>query len=259
MHPNQNCLIGGHVASVVRRLLRRAQTHVGLRLRQPVENGRSGSVTRSASKNIYQPDRNCLRASLSPRISDAPSTSWAVLLMARKRKFIVYVATSADGFIARTDGSVDWLNRPQPEGNYGMGSFYRRIDTCVLGRKTYEQSAKFGMAEGYSGKKNYVLSRTLTKVASAKVKVINDNVAAFAQQLRAENGRHIWLVGGAELIASFLDAAEVDEFIIHVIPHMIGEGIPLVSARHRDLPLKLLTCRTFPDGVVRLHYLVESS
>lgn len=179
--------------------------------------------------------------------------------MARKRKFIVYVATSADGFIARTDGSVDWLDRPRPKGNYGMRAFYRSVDSCILGRKTYEQSVKFGMAEGYSGKKNYVLSRTLTKAASPKVTIINDNVAAFAQRLRAENGRHIWLVGGAELIASFLDAAEVDEFIIHMIPQMIGEGIPLVSPRHRDLPLKLLACRPFPDGVVRLHYSTKSS
>jgi|SRR5215831_16809125 len=178
--------------------------------------------------------------------------------MVRKRKIIVYIATSADGFIARADGSVDWLDRPRPKGNYGTGSFYRLIDTCVLGRKTYEQSVKFGMAEGYSGKKNYVLSRTLAKAASPKVTVINNNVAAFAQHLRAEKGRHIWLVGGAALIASFLEAGAVDEFIIHVIPHMIGEGIPLVSPQHRDLPLKLLTCRTFPDGVVVLHYSVES-
>ena len=189
---------------------------------------------------------------------EVPTLLGRVLLMVRERKFIVYVATSADGFIARTDGSVDWLDRPRPKGNYGMGTFYRSIDTCVLGRKTYEQSARFGMAEGYSGKKNYVLSRTLTKAASPKVTIINDNVAAIAERLRAESGRHVWLVGGAELIASFLDAAAVDEFIIHVIPHMIGEGIPLVSPRHRDLPLKLLACRTFPDGVVRLHYSIRS-
>ena len=179
--------------------------------------------------------------------------------MAPKRKFIVYLAASADGFIARTDGSVDWLDRPRPKGNYGMGAFYRAIDTCVLGRKTYEQSVRFGMTDGYSGKKNYVLSRTLTKAASPSVAIIKDDVAVFAERLRAEKGRHIWLVGGAELIASFLDAAAVDEFIIHVIPHMVGEGIPLASPRRRDLPLKLLACRTFADGVVRLHYTVESS
>lgn len=178
--------------------------------------------------------------------------------MARKRKFLVYVATSADGFLARTDGSVDWLDRPQLKGSYGMGAFYRSIDTCIMGRKTYEHAVTFGMAAGYSGKKNYVFSRTLEKAASPKVFVIQEDVAAFAERLRAENGSHIWLVGGAELIASFLEAAAVDEFILNVIPYMIGEGIPLISPRHRDLPLRLLASRTFADGVVSLRYAVES-
>jgi len=181
----------------------------------------------------------------------------AVLLMAQKRKFIVYVATSADGFIARADGSVDWLNSPRLKGTHGMGAFYRSIDTCILGRKTYEQAVKFGMTSGYSGKKNFVLSRTLTKAASPKISIIDDEVTVFAERLRGKKGKHIWLVGGADLIASFLDADAVDEFIIHVIPHMIGDGIPLVSPRHRDLPLKLLTSRAFADGVVRLRYAVE--
>jgi dihydrofolate reductase len=183
----------------------------------------------------------------------------AVLLMARKRKFIVYVATSADGFIARKNGSVDWLDRPQPKDNYGMDAFYRSIDTCVMGRKTYEHAVKFGMADSYAGKKNYVLSRTLKKAASSKVSLINGDLAAFIERQRAEKGKHIWLVGGAELIASFLDASAVDEFILNLIPHIIGEGIPLISPRHRDLPLKLSASRTFTDGVVRLHYAVESS
>jgi len=179
--------------------------------------------------------------------------------MEPKRKFIVYVATSADGFIARRDGSVDWLDSPRLKGDHGMGVFYRTIDTCVMGRKTYEQAVKFGMADGYSGKSNYALSRTLTKAASKKVTFIRDDVAAFAERLRAENGKHIWLVGGAELIGGFLDAGVVDEFVLHVIPHMIGEGIPLMSPRHRDVPLKLSSCRAFGDGVVMLHYSVESS
>jgi len=85
--------------------------------------------------------------------------------MARKRKIILYIATSTDGFIARPDGSVDWLDRPRPNGNYGMGAFYRSIDTCVLGRKTYDLSVSFGMRHGYAGKKNYVFSRTLKKAA----------------------------------------------------------------------------------------------
>jgi dihydrofolate reductase len=137
-----------------------------------------------------------------------------------------------------------------------MGAFYRSIDTCVLGRKTYDVSVKFGMADGYAGKKNYVFSRTVSKAASPKVSVVSGDVHIFSERLRSEKGKHIWLVGGAELVAAFLDSGQVDEFIIHLIPTMIGEGIPLVAPRHRDVPLKLLTTKRFPDGVVRLHYAV---
>jgi len=176
---------------------------------------------------------------------------------ARKRKFIVYIAISADGFIARRDGSVDWLDRPHPKGDYGMPEFYRSIDTCLLGRKTYDLTVRFGMAEGYAGKRNYVFSRTLSKAASPKVSVVSEDVTAFAERLRSEKGKETSLVGGAELVAAFLDAEQVDEFIIHVIPTMIGEGIPLVASRHRNVPLKLIATKTYTDGVVKLHYAVQ--
>ena len=177
--------------------------------------------------------------------------------MKRRRKIIVYIATSADGYIARSDGSVDWLDRPSPKGNYGMAAFYRSIDTCILGRKTYDQAAKFGMPDGYKGKKNYVLSRNRILTASPKVVMVNEDVRDFAERLRADKGKDIWLVGGAEIIAGFLDCKQVHEFIIHVIPTLIGEGIPLVAPRHRNLSLKLLGSKRFPDGVVRLHYAVR--
>ena len=84
--------------------------------------------------------------------------------MVRKRKIIVYIATSADGFIARTDGSVDWLDRPSPKGNYGMGAFYKSIDTILWGRKTCDMALDF-QKKGVSGSafdtnvKNYVFTR----------------------------------------------------------------------------------------------------
>jgi dihydrofolate reductase len=174
----------------------------------------------------------------------------------RKRKFIVYVAVSADGLIARPDGAVEWLDRPHPKGDYGMPEFYRSIDTCILGRKTYDVTVRFGMPDGYAKKENYVFSRTLSKAASPKVSMVSEEVAVFAERLRSEKGKDIWLVGGAELVAAFLDCGQVDEFIIHVIPKLIGEGIPLIAPRHRDLDLKLLATKRFPDGVVKLHYAV---
>jgi hypothetical protein len=66
--------------------------------------------------------------------------------MARKRKIIVYIATSADGYIARPDGDVEWLNRPRVAGDYGMAAFFRSIDTILWGRKTYDIGAEGGPA-----------------------------------------------------------------------------------------------------------------
>jgi dihydrofolate reductase len=83
---------------------------------------------------------------------------------------------------------------------------------------------------------------------------VSEPVKTFAQRLRAMPRKHIWMMGGGGLIASFLDAGEIDEFDIHVIPTFIGEGIPLIAPRHRDVSLHLRSARKYPDGVVRLRY-----
>jgi dihydrofolate reductase len=183
--------------------------------------------------------------------------------MARKRKIIVSIATSADGFIARADGSVDWLDRPLPKGNYGMGAFYKSIDTILWGRKTCDMALDF-QAKGVAGSafdtslKNYVFTRALSPPAAPKgVEFVNKPVKAFAARLRAKEGKDIWMMGGAGIIASFLDEGEIDEFILSVIPTLIGEGIPLLAPRHRTVPLKLIACTKFTDGVVKLHYSVD--
>jgi dihydrofolate reductase len=180
--------------------------------------------------------------------------------MRARRKIIVYIATSADGYIARPDGDVEWLNRRPHTVDYGMGAFYPTIDTILWGRKTYDwllsyykkKGKKAGMFD--SKLANYVFSRTPPKRVALGVEFVSEPVKAFAQRLRGTPGKHIWMMGGGELIASFLDAGEIDEFDIHVIPVFIGEGIPLVAPRHRDVPLRLRSSRKYPDGVVRLRY-----
>ena len=184
--------------------------------------------------------------------------------MNRRRKIIVYIASSADGYIARPDGDVEWLNRRPRTTDYGMGKFRREIDTILLGRKTYDWAMNYarrtGMKNLFDTKlANYVFSRKPPKQAPPGVEFVAEPVKAFAQRLRATPGKQIWMMGGGGLIASFLDAGEIDEFDIHVIPVFIGKGIPLVAPRHRDVPLRLLSSRKYPDGVVRLHYQVETS
>jgi dihydrofolate reductase len=182
--------------------------------------------------------------------------------MVHKRKIIVYIATSADGFIARPDGSFDWLERPRPKGNYGMGAFYKSIDTTLWGRKTSDMALDF-QKRGVPGTafdtkvKNYVFTRSpVPSAAPVGVEFVNEPIKAFATRLREKKGKNIWMMGGAGIIASFLDAGEIDEFIIHVIPKFIGEGIPLIAPARRTVPLKLISCTKFPDGVVKLHYAV---
>jgi dihydrofolate reductase len=177
------------------------------------------------------------------------------------RKIIVYIATSADGYIARMDGAVDWLDRPRVKGNYGMGEFYRSIDTILWGRKTVDVALGF-QQDGVEGSefdskiKNYAFSRQPPKKAIPGLEFVKEPIRAFAKRLRAKKGKDIWMMGGAGIIASFLDEGEIDEFIIHVIPTFIGEGIPLVAAQHRNVALKLVSIKKFSDGVVRLHYKV---
>lgn len=180
--------------------------------------------------------------------------------MTKRRKIIVYIATSADGYIARSDGSVDWLNRPRTVGDYGMGAFFKTIDTILWGRKTYSLGLEMGDAGmGVYGSriKNYVFSRRPPKKHAPDVEFVKEPISQFAERLRATPGKDIWMMGGSGIIASFLDAGEIDEFIIHVIPTFIGEGIPLVAPKHREVELKLLGIRDYPDGLVRLHYAVE--
>ncbi len=172
------------------------------------------------------------------------------------RKVIVYIATSADGYIARKDGDVSWLDRPRPKGNYGMAAFYKSVDTVIMGRKTYDIALKFGQ-ESYPGKKNYIFSRTRRRNQSPNVEFVNETVGDFATGLRNDKGKNIWLVGGGGLVASFLDAGHIDEFIIHVIPIFIGKGIPLIQPRHRSVSLTLRSSQAYSDGVVRLHYSVQ--
>jgi len=178
------------------------------------------------------------------------------------RKIIVYVATSADGYIARRDGGVDWLDRPRTAGDYGIGAFYRSIDTILWGRKTYDMALGF-QKKGIKGASfdpkvaNYVFSRRPPRSKQPVVEFVTEPIPTFAKRLRMSPGKNIWMMGGAGLIASFLDAGQIDEFIIHVIPTFIGEGIPLIAPRHRTVPLVLRSCRRYSDGVVRLHYAVN--
>lgn len=176
--------------------------------------------------------------------------------MEPERKIIVAIATSADGYIARKDGGIDWLDRPRPKGFYGMDAFMKSIDTIIWGRTTWDMAAGMGGAGGYGARiRNYVFTHRPAAEA-AGVEFVNEPVAPFVERLRARPGKNIWMMGGGGVIASFLDAGAIDEFSISVVPTLIGEGIPLVQPARRNVALELISSQAFPDGVVQLHYRV---
>ncbi len=183
--------------------------------------------------------------------------------MSAGRKIVACIATSADGYIARPDGDVEWLNRRPDTIDYGMKEFYGSIDTILWGRKTYDWALDYHRTHDTSqpvfdsSLDNFVFSRTPPEQPADGVTFVTERLEPFIERLRSKPGKNIWMMGGAGLIASFLDAGQLDEFDIHVIPVLIGEGIPLVAPRHRDIELTLRHSQAYADGVVRLRYEVQ--
>jgi dihydrofolate reductase len=91
------------------------------------------------------------------------------------------------------------------------------------------------------------------------VEFVNGAIGPIVSGLREQPGKDIWLMGGGELIASFLDEDAIDEFVISVIPVFIGDGIPLIARRRRHTPMDLLSVERFDDGLVQLHYRVQKN
>jgi len=173
------------------------------------------------------------------------------------RRVVVHIAASADGYIAGPAGEIDWLtSRPAPKGFYGMEDFVKTIDTKVLGRRTFDLSRRMGAPFGAKDRTIVFSRRPPPADAPPGVEFASDDVGEFVRRLRQQPGRDVWLMGGGDLIASFLDANAIDEFVLSVVPVFIGDGIPLIARRHRHVPLRLLSTERFEDGLVQLRYAI---
>lgn len=107
------------------------------------------------------------------------------------RAIVLFIASSLDGFIAKTDGSVDWLFT---DNDYGYNEFFASVDTVIMGRKTYAQILEFG-AYPYEGTQGFVLTRTSTAERDENVTFIGENIPGLIDTLRQSPGKNIWLVG----------------------------------------------------------------
>jgi dihydrofolate reductase len=179
------------------------------------------------------------------------------------RKVVYSVGVSLDGYIAAPDGSVDWLDRATSKAkgeDFGMGAFFKTIDTVLMGRKTYEHALKMGMAKGgYPGMKNYIFSRTLPPGERDGVEFISGSVAGLIKKLRKSPGKNIWFCGGGELAHAALNDRVVDEITLGLTPILIGGGLPTFPPTFPETELELVECKQYKGGVLGLTYRVVTS
>lgn len=176
-------------------------------------------------------------------------------------KCSVFIATSLDGFIARPDGRIDWLdeaNRLVPPGeDCGYAAFFASVDALVMGRATFETVLKFPDWP-YGPKPVYVLSRTLKQLPPSvpdAVRLLAPNPHEVVNHCEAQGHRHLYIDGG-KTIQGFLSAGLIGEITITVIPVILGEGIPLFGKLPADISLKHASTKTYPFGFVQNRYAI---
>jgi len=174
----------------------------------------------------------------------------------------VYIATSLDGYIARLDGSLDWLDRANesiPKGeDCGYHAFMESVDVLVMGRNTFEKVLSFGGDWPYGVKPVVVLSRSAIAIPNAigaTVSVSSEALHALVERLANNGAQHLYVDGG-QVIQSFLRAGLIDEITITLLPVLLGAGKPLFGMLDRDIELMHVATQVYDFGFVQNTYRV---
>ena len=172
------------------------------------------------------------------------------------RTLSLFIAASLDGYIAKPDDDLSFLNVVEKEGeDYGYASFTSTIDTIILGRRTYDWVlGKIGPSHYDNGERNvYVITRT-ERPGIGKTKFYTGDLTELVRQLKSESGKNIYCDGGAEIINELLKNDLIDEFIISVVPVLVGNGTRLFKDGRPEQQLELVNTKTFDTGLTQLHY-----
>lgn len=173
-------------------------------------------------------------------------------------KVIVYIATSLDGYVAGKNDEISWLEiYNTADEDHGYAEFINNVGTAVMGARTYDQSLKHP-ERMMTGMKNYILSNTPMKVPSGvDAEFYKGDIAALIEKIKKESDKDIFVVGGGQVVSSFLNARLVDELLHFVAPVLLKEGIPLYSALDKKINLRLVETAQYKTGIVKLRYVPE--
>jgi dihydrofolate reductase len=173
-----------------------------------------------------------------------------------ERKVILYISMSVDGFLATKDDDLSWLSIVEKEGeDYGYGALTESADTYIVGRKTYEvvlnlTNGVFSQADQYDC---YVITREERKSENG-ITFYNGDMETLIQQLKQKEGGNIYCDGGGQIVKLLMEKNLIDEYIISVIPVMLGDGKRLFLGENDKISLKAKSSKYFETGLVQLRY-----
>jgi dihydrofolate reductase len=172
------------------------------------------------------------------------------------RKTILYIACSLDGYIAAPNDDLSFLSIVEQAGeDYGYSGFIQTIDTVILGRKTYEWIMKQVPEFVHADKTTYVITRT-ERPAIGNTSFYTGNLKELIDSLKSQPGKDIFIDGGAEVVHELLSQKGIDEFVISIIPILVGNGTRLFKDGRPEQQLQLVSSKQFKTGLVQLHYKV---
>lgn len=169
-------------------------------------------------------------------------------------------ANSLDNYIAREDGSFDWILWSDEAAEL-MKEYWSRFDTLIMGRKTFEvamQNSPDAGTDPYQGIKTIVFSRTLDPADFPAVEVVSADPGEFVLALKIQDGKDICVMGGGDLGRTLFEAGVIDEIGFNIHPLLLGSGVPLFHRMSRQIELELTECRQFKNGCVYVNYRVKN-
>lgn len=172
------------------------------------------------------------------------------------RKVILYIAMSLDGYIADPKGGVEWLGG-QDAASEDMGSypeFIQTVDTVIMGWKTYHQVTTELSPDKwiYSGMKSYIITHQKLTVTE-EIECTEQPLEELIADLKKQEGKHIWICGGASIAGQLIEKNLIDRYHITVMPTLLGDGIRLFEKSHKELKLKLIGTQSY-NGMTDLIY-----
>lgn len=175
----------------------------------------------------------------------------------KERKLVLFISCSLDGYIAKPNDDLSFLNKVQQEGeDYGYYHFVASIDTVILGRKTYDWVMTQVQEFPHADKEIYVITRK-AKLQQGNIHFYTGSLNELVHTLKQKEGKNIYCDGGAETVNELLKEKLFDELIISVIPVLLGNGTKLFREGIPEQDLELISSKAFEKGLVQLHYRVN--